>query len=262
MKIKSMQSSIPCSSLPCWGRSWLSEFVAQLKALRFLAPLAGLGLFLCIRDIRRTPFCGVVIGFGLAQIIGYSVMRAPANYSWYAAPGDLAYLLSLVVGLVAVLGWVGKRASSSPAKFVSWGLAACLCASGMVSVIWELGHSYPYRMSDDYIATAGWLKQHADPPDWVAADEIGYIGVYSGLPIRDMLGLADADSVKPLQQHRWDFWLADKGAPRFIVVHAPELAGEPGFDDMPWPESSLEAYRSSYHLVFKSGEVRVMMRNE
>jgi hypothetical protein len=120
----------------------------------------------------------------------------------------------------------------------------------------------PYRLSPDYIAAAQWLKQHAGPSDWVAADEIGYLGVYSGLPIRDMLGLADADSVRPLQMHRWEYWLTDDGAPRFIVIHDPEMPGEPGSPVTPWPEPALSTYRSSYHLAFTSGVVQVMARND
>jgi hypothetical protein len=257
LKIKSMQSR-----MPSWNRSWAREFVEQLKKLIYFAPVAGLGFLVSIRDFRRSPFTLVVILYGVAQTLGYSIMRAPITYFWYDAPGNLAYLLSLVLGVVEVVGWVGRRFSSRPARFSSWSLGTCLFACGLLSFAWQRANSYPYRMSPDYIATARWLDEHGSPSDLVAADEIGYLGVYSGLPIRDMLGLADAASVTPLQQQRWDFWLTDKDAPRFIVIHEPEMPGEPEFIGMPWPQSAVNLYRTSYHLAFASGAVRVMERNE
>jgi hypothetical protein len=119
VKIKSLQSS-----MPTWHRSWFREFVMQLEELRYLARLGGLGLFLSLKHLRRAPFCGIVLTYGIAQVLSYSMMRAPVTYFWYAAPGDLAYLLSLAVGWVAVLGWVGRRrvgrrVVSRSANFVS-----------------------------------------------------------------------------------------------------------------------------------------------
>ena len=257
MKIKAMQSS-----LPAWQESWLIGFIAHLKALRFLAPFAAFGAFLVVRDLKRSPFAAIVILFGLIQIAGYTVAHAPATYFWYDSPGDFAYLLALVVGLVAALRWIAARYTALPRSFVAWTLSAALCLWALATIAYEATHAKPYRVSPDYIASALWLKQHAGASDWIAANEIGYIGIYSGLPVKDMLGLADPDSVAALQQRHWDFWYTDKGEPRFIVVHTnPPGPGEPDSPDTPWPAATLNAYHNSYHVAFASGDVRVMQRD-
>ena len=116
-------------------------------------------------------------------------------------------------------------------------------------------------MSPGYIAAAGWLRGHARPGEWVAADEIGYLGMYSGLPIRDMLGLADPRSIGPLQRGRWAFWFTDSPEPGFIVIHTPTWAGEPGCPETPWPAAALNRYAGAYHQVFQAGAVKIMQRN-
>ncbi len=261
MKIKALQSAVTT-----WHGSWWLEFLDQLEA-PWLAPLAVLGCVVAVRTYRRTPFLGLVIAFGIAQTAGYALLHAPGKYFWYDAPGDLAYTLAAVLGSLQALEWglrrlsLGQRPTLDPRRVSAHAITAIVAAYLLNCAYWERTHSAPYRISPGYIAAAGWLHDHANPGDWVAADEIGYLGMYSGLPIRDMLGLADPQSIGPLQHGRWAFWFTDSPAPGFIVIHAPTWAGEPGCPDTPWPAVALNRYASTYHQVFQAGAVRIMQRN-
>ncbi len=256
MKIKAMQSTVEF-----WQGSWLTEFLKQLKALIFLAPLAVWGMVNAFRTYRQRPFLGLVIGFGVLQTVGYTVLHAPAMYFWYEAPGHLAYILAMVFGLIEALRWMTGSFAQSPRQLSAQMVVALTAVYLVVAAFWERKHAVPYRVSRDYIETGHWLQGHSAPGDWVAADEIGYLGVYSGLPIRDMLGLADPQSVHPLLQHRWDFWFTDAAEPRFIVMHNPAWVGEPGFASTPWSAAALAEFTKHYHRVDQAGIVEVLQHD-
>ncbi len=260
MTIKALQSGLANRN-----GSWWMAFATQLQGLRFLAPVAAFGILAAFRRLRLAPFAAIVIAFGAVQCVAYAAMRAPLWYFWYVAPGQLAYRIALVIGLVHLLRWFGQRYWAQPARgVVDCTLAAALCWLGARNIAWQVTQrTHPYRLSTDYIAGGEWLAKHADRADWVAANEIGYIGVYSGLQVRDMLGLADANSVAPLAAQRWDYWFTDHAKPRFIVIHTDGIdEGEPESASEPWPSASLNLYRSSYREVFRSGEIRIMERTQ
>ena len=256
MKIKAMQSAVRF-----WQGSWLLEFIKQLKALLILLPFTVAGGWMACKRFREHPFLGVVLAFGIVQIVGYTLLHAPAMYYWYDAPGHLAYLLAAFSGILAVLPWILRRVSPRPVHAAGTVVVFLTVAYLAVNIYWQRTHSAPYRASPDYILAAHWLHDHAAPGDWVAADEIGYLGAYSGMPVRDMLGLADPRSVAAIQQHRWDFWFTDSPEPRYIVVHVPAWVGEPGFSDTPWSAPALNQYAGEYHPAFHSGIVEIMAHN-
>ncbi len=256
MKIKALQSGVKF-----WSGSWFAEFLTQLPGHKVLFVLALVGLVMAVRQFRHHPFLLLILLFGIVQTVGYTVLKAPPGYFWYDAPGVLAYYLSTLLGLLAAVRFLlGQVGQASPGKLA--GATGVLIAGYLaLAFVWERGHSTPYRASPEYIAAATWVRDHSNPQDWVAADEIGYIGVYSRRPVRDMLGLADPGSVFPLTQHRWDFWLTAGPEPRFIVVHTPRWPGEPGFTDTPFSDRGLRVVADQYHPVFRDGVIEVMQHD-
>ena len=252
MKIKAMQSAVHF-----WGGSWFAEFLTQVPGYKILFFFSLLGLVAAGREFRRFPSLFLVILFGIVQTAGYTLLRAPAGYFWYDAPGVLAYYLSTVLGLL-----VAFRLLLDRVPHPRWAVAALPVALiiGYLGpeVVWERTHSTPYRVSSDYIAAAAWLRANSAPGDWVAADEIGYLSIYSQRSVRDMLGLADPGSLLALSQHRWDFWLTDDPQPRFILVHQPRWVGEPGFAGTPWSAAALNTFGTEYRPVYQAGVVQVM----
>ena len=169
----------------------------------------------------------------------------------------MAYSLAVGLGINAVLTFIIARLPNS-----RLGMNATITVAICCTLIYEArrikAEAVPYRFSTDYIAVSRWLKGNSDSSDWVACDEIGYIGAYSQRNIRDMLGLIEGPrSIPPLTAHRWDWWLTDEPEPRFIVLHQVRWPGEPGDAHMEWPEKSLALFARDYAPVYRSGQIEV-----
>jgi hypothetical protein len=282
--VKSLQSN-----MALWDANWPISFIKQIPLYAFVLPLALVGLLLTRNEfLKDRPFLFLIIGFGIVQIGGYSVLKAPVGYFWYYAPGNLAVYLSAVFAFVEVSRklWIWqntspKRVIANPGANRSFsgfrnhlGLQVkianiCLAAFFGYFLIQEirlLTHLFnnlqrPYRLSEEYVAIGQWLKEHADSTEWVAADEIGYVGYYSNLPIRDMLGLLEKTSIIPLSQHRWDWWYTDYPNPKYIVLHKAGWPGEPNSRLSPWPAKSYASFTNNYKLVHVAGPIGVFQNS-
>ncbi len=252
MKIKALQSSVGF-----WSDSWFLEFVAQLSAAKWLLPLVVWGAIRIFSGVRRNVFLPAVVSFGIVQTVGYTVLKAPAKYFWYDAPGDLAYYLALVAGILTACQFLSKRfpafARLSPIPV----LLGFMLLDLIGSAAWAHSHAGLYRFSSDYKQVGQWMRTHSSKQDWIAGNEIGYLAVYSNRPIRDMLGLADPNSVDALTHHRWDWWFTEGPKPRFILVHIPRWIGEPGYSATPWPATALKSLDKLYEPVYKTEFVQV-----
>jgi hypothetical protein len=283
-QIKSLQSH-----LTLWDANWTISFIKQIPMNVFVLPLAFVGTLIAGKEfLENRPFLLLIVGFCIVQVAGYSLLQAPVGYFWYYAPGNLAVYLSASVALIEILRrlWHWQNAmskrlladkpigSSSRSYAKSRGLLVRISAFSMAAVLFYFSalevrylHSIfvrsmrPYRLSAEYMAIGQWLKEHADQHDFVAADEIGYIGYYSNLRLRDMLGLLDLKSITPLSEHRWDWWYTDYPSPKYIVVHKSGGPGEPNSELFPWPADTHASFINNYHLVYVSGTVGVFQKS-
>lgn len=251
---------------------WWSYFLDQIPFLWFVVALAICGTAEAIYQcLRGHPFSVIVVGFGFVQIAGYSVFNAPWWYAWYLVPGDLAVLFAAGLGVVAVTRALSVTLSSihGPRRtnlahlkeVVVWvvsGVAAASLAVVAISNAYQVpgviqAIRHPYPNSTQYMNVATWLKDHAHTGDWVALQEIGYVGYYSGLNVLDMEGLLENNSAKYLANDEWDWWYVHEPKPEYIVMHGPAWPGEPNppwskID--PWPKAAWNSFVDSYHQVF------------
>jgi hypothetical protein len=277
-KIKSLQSH-----MALWDANWTISFIRQIPMNVFVLPLAFVGTLIAGKEfLENRPFLLLILGFCIVQVAGYSLLQAPVGYFWYYAPGNLAVYLSASVALIEILRrlwhWqnampkrllAGKPVGSSSRSYAkpaavlvrisALGLAAILFCFSAQEVRYL--HSIfvksmrPYRLSAEYMTIGLWLREHADRNDFVAANEIGYIGYYSNLRLRDMLGLLDLKSIIPLSEHRWDWWYTD-----YPNVHKAGGPGEPNSKIFPWPPDTHASFINNYHLVYVAGSVGVFQK--
>lgn len=259
-RIKGLQSNIAW-----WASSgsWISYFYASSPALPFWLALAPFGLVRVVADAREgRPFAAIIIFYGLAQTTAYSVLGAPVGYWWYLIPGGLAIVVASVLGVATFVNtvagflsvvtrsrlWVGRIA---PIFFVVYAVGVFL-----TPLVEDTGDVY--RLSDEYRDIADWLARNASPGDWVAVDEIGYIGYYSGLNVRDKLGLLHPEALKPMAAQDWGWWVRTE--PEFVVTHEPRWIGEPGSKDYPFSPEDTSAFAENYVAVHETEALTIHRR--
>jgi hypothetical protein len=264
--VKAVQSGIGW-----WAqqRPWWIAFLAQQRLPVLTLPLACVGMACGYRAYcAGRPYMLIVVAFGLTQVIGYSVLRAPVGYYWYFAPGNLAVNMAVVAGLFRIAppvtamisrhreNWL-KRARRIPVP-----LARIAPAVGAILLMTQAGAApakpiRPYRLAQEYSDAGRWIATHTDAEVRVACTEIGYIGFYSRRYIRDIHGLLHPDALDDIRAQRWSWWF-DRDPPQIIVAHRSPWAGEPSVE---WPTpGSFERFRRAYHRVFQSGEVVVYQK--
>jgi hypothetical protein len=252
MKVKAIQAT-----LSYWNDQWYRTFLNQLMPPRaILLLLACVGAVRALADFQKRPFLALLIGFGTLQVVGYSLLRAPSGYTWYYAVGDMAELVSAMLGLCFIVQWCSARFAAPAWSFHAAVVCIIAIYSGLVLRTMRT-YSPEFRMSPNYKEAGEWLKSHANDGDWVAASEVGYISYYSGLNVRDVLGLLEPSSVLPLSQHRWDWWYTGFQHPRFIIRHPPGWMGEPDSSEFPWSTQSEQTFEQTYAPVFQSGKVEI-----
>jgi hypothetical protein len=252
---------------------WFTAFVNQIPHPNVVVALLSLGVIeLVIRIRKGETFALIVMAFGLIQVVGYSVAKAPWWYLWYNEPGNLAWLLGSAFGVLFALrpiqSLIEKRLRGAGTRLASARWSHATLQAGISGLgIFAVGAIYswqafaapgiissitkPYRMSTQYIEVAGWLKARGGRNDWVAAQEIGYLGFYSELRVRDMMGLLENNSVESLSRGRWDWWFTNYREPRFIVLHIPQwpLEPEPPGSLNAWPQQVWNRFIADYAPV-------------
>jgi len=272
VRVKSIQGSIEW-----WTQegSWIATFARQIPGTPWIYLLLALGLRRALRDARsgRSFALGVSL-FGASQVLAYAVLDAPPGYLWYYAPGNFAVVLLSACGIreldLAAARWL--RRSEPPVRLAGTGPA---WAGARLAVLSCIGVSLyaavaagplratagrPFRLAPEYRRAAQWLATNGSAQDWVAANETGYIGYYSGLRVRDMLGLLHVESPEPLRRREWDWWFTTFPPPRFVVVHAGRWIGEPMRKRFTWSDSSLREFESTYEKRYVDGMLAIFER--
>jgi hypothetical protein len=269
VRIKAIQGSIEW-----WTRdgAWLATFARQIPGSPWIYLLLALGLRSAIRDARSgRTFALTTSLFAALQVLGYSVFDAPPGYIWYYAPGNFAVVLLAAGGVreidLAAGRWRrrsmpstgGEPAAAGARLAILTGVLVVLYASVAATAL-RAAAGRPYRLAPEYRRAALWLAANGAPEDWVAANETGYIGYFSGLRVRDMLGLLHADSAEPLRRRQWDWWFTAFPPPRFVVLHAGGWIGEPRAEGFAWSEESLRRFEATYERRHVDGMVAIFER--
>lgn len=232
--------------------SWIAGFYNSITHQIILIPLFLMGVFYALEDYKSGDvFLSVVLIFCIMQVIGYALLHAPAGYFWYYVPGDFVIYTLASYGASRLLSRLAKH------NFNSWLLVGGIFFASLM--YWQFKISkdgYPlFRDSRDYISAAVWLHNNAANNDYLAADEIGYVGYYSGLRIRDMMGLVDLESIGPLKKHRWNWWYSDYNKPTYVLLHKKPWLGEPGCPDTPFPVNVYRDFLRHYKIVLSTKNI-------
>ncbi|KAB2969824.1 MAG: hypothetical protein F9K18_00645 [Thermoanaerobaculia bacterium] len=272
VRVKSIQGSIEW-----WTQegAWIETFARQIPGTPWIYVLLAIGVRRAVRDARsgRSFALGVSL-FGASQVLGYAVLEAPPGYLWYYAPGNFAVVVLAACGIreldLAADRWLRRRRppaagaeAASAWRGARLAVLTCVAVGLYASVAGEALRataSRPFRLAPEYRRAALWLAANGLPEDWVAANETGYIGYFSGLRVRDMLGLLHAESPEPLRRRQWDWWFTTFPPPRFVVLHAGGWIGEPMTKRFAWPEATLREFESSYERRHVEGMVAIFER--
>jgi hypothetical protein len=269
VRLKAVQSGIGV-----WREqgSWLTAFLSQPVAPLVTYTIAGVGAVWAWKEFRQgKSYVLIIAGFGMVQVAGFSLLRAPVGYFWYFAPGNLAVDTLLVAGLfVSARGlgrWWQRRRSREPALSSNgrvsgtWRraraavvcLLAVLAASQGGAAEWTEGIK-PYCLASDYRDVGLWISENSPPEVRVAAAEIGYLGYYSNRRIRDIHGLIHPEALESVAQERWDWWFTSD-PPEIVVIHVPPWHGEPSREW--WPEESLREFERRYAEIYGGPRLEV-----
>lgn len=260
-EVKSLQADL---SVWFTSTNWAADFLLNSPFFPIwfaILPIAAWGVLRNFRDLSMV-IPGLLL-FGGAQVAGYTLLNAPANYWWYFIPGGVAVIAAMGFGLSVALETVRRFTGMS--ALARRGLQIVLvvaAAQVLYSHVSGSAGTYgtAYRSSPDYLLASAWLRENSEETDVVAANEIGYIGYFSGRPIRDMLGLLHVEALEEIRAENWSWWLAAE--PDFVIVHIPPWIGEPHQPDIPWPAEDEARFEATYAPVQEFGTVRIYRRSE
>jgi hypothetical protein len=201
------------STVPCSG---------QVTAL--LIWLGAMGAVALMR--RRTLFIPVL----LAGMLVFFLLVVRIIFPWYPPP---------LIGLAALLAAVGIDVSGrvfpeGAERARRWVLGIGLTALFVIPLPQTFATE---RLIQELIEVRVrqrvglWLRDHAGPDDYVAAECLGYFGYYSGLPFHDYPGLSSPRAVAALKttggKDRFFSPIVAILRPTWVVVRTRELGSVP-----------------------------------
>ncbi|MGI8908451.1 MAG: hypothetical protein ACR2IE_18405 [Candidatus Sumerlaeaceae bacterium] len=178
----------------------------------------------------RCPRLRPVFAWGMFYLAFMAIGRAPNQY-WYHQP-----LFPLQCVALAAFGFGAAELSGWLAKFVIPALSSAPEVKTAIAAIAILlvGHlkftsnlqfytTMFYRDSGlldhaHYRDAALWMRSRAHPDDEIAAQEIGYVGMFSRHRIYDCMGLVSPDALKKYRKKDIATAVALRGC-RFFVVN-------------------------------------------
>jgi hypothetical protein len=164
------------------------------------APKFVLGVLLFLGAIGSVQLCRrrlwPVVLFPLAYA-AFLVLIVQCWFAWYPLP---------VLALAALLPAVGFEALRRLVRWLplwQWSLAGALIAAYAAPLPWTFATEARIQslVENGVRRRVGvWLKEHAAPGDYVAAECLGYLGYYSGLAFHDYPGLVSPRVVEAVRR--------------------------------------------------------------
>jgi hypothetical protein len=161
---------------------------------------AGLGLLGHLPRLEGAGRAGrLLAAYSLALLVAYPLLGVPF-YVWYTVPTAVGS----IYGLAALAGACGRLVSGRLAQPRSRPLVAGLVGAAVLAAPLASGLPASWRWAsrfegqahlEVYRQAAFWLRDHSPPQAAVAYVEIGVLGFYSELPLRDLLGLVTPESI-------------------------------------------------------------------
>lgn len=192
--------------------------VASVRLLRFSA-LTTLALGVVLAHLAFLIWAG-----GDWMPMGRFMAPAIPAYAWLAQD---------------VIRWLSHRDTGSARTIRRLGVAftviVCVGAGLVCERLASFDYVYALRtdsLHQQYVEAGKWLKDYAEPDDWLASEEAGIVPYYSELPFIDMLGLVDKHIA------HMDGGLFQKYDARYVLERAPRFV----FLQCVWPPEEGARY--------------------
>jgi hypothetical protein len=247
--IKSLQSQYGL-----WQRKgpWIRGLLLSPPFPFITWPTLLYSFYLTYRSWTRAQ--ALVITYSLVQVVAYAITDAPVRYPWYFALSSVVadiLLVELFLKVEKDRRFIFKIQASERVGRVhkSERIYRGLLLFCVLKIAAILPPAVPvtYRYSGDYVETAHWLNQRAQPADRVATVEIGYFGYFYHGPILDIHGLIHMDATEKLRSVGLLWWYVQP-FPQYVLVHSPgEWDGEPSYR---WPIKVFNEFHQRYRKVF------------
>ncbi len=221
------------SAIPLWEK----------RTGAYAALIGACGIVGQVPLFRRSGRLGrllVLYSAGLA--IAYPMLGVPFRV-WYAIPTAAALLFALPYLCAGVAASMTSRV-----KLHRTPTRTALTAALLVPLLlaYSLGTWQAYRdfswhpRLDAYRRAAEWIREHSEPGDDIAFQEIGVLGFVSGRPIRDLMGLVSPRSLPHLA--RQDLVGAFLEQPAEFMLYHDRRRGTARIVQSPW-------FKDAYHVV-------------
>ncbi|MFQ5614575.1 MAG: hypothetical protein ACE5H9_20835 [Anaerolineae bacterium] len=160
--------------------------------------------------LRRRSVLSLLIVWGVAYLLGYSLLN-PSAYYWYVLHVVFIFQLMAGVGLAWLLALVLEDRSARSRMLVGLAttvLAVALLYPGLTYVIFQAQDFAGDARGTPYRAVSRWLAANTAPEDSVAFIEIGYLGYFTDNRIVDLAGLTDPTVTPHIASEgfAWGFW--------------------------------------------------------
>lgn len=176
-------------------------------------------------------------------IVGFGLLNVP-RYPWYYAPLVPVAMLGVVLGGSLVSAEVARRVvrRGDPAAIGRVGglVVGALVAAAFLAVDVRSQRPEPAPRSQLYRVVGEWLAGNTPAEASVGAEEVGFLGYYSGRRIIDFVGLIQPD-VAPRRARGDNLWAVQTYQPDYIVA-LPAWQAAVGAD--PWVSERYEALRT------------------
>ena len=224
------------AKLALYGRLPLPSFTQDLiKMLAWRNPVGWVHSAAALAGgwwlVRRRRAGGLEILWLAAMLLFFAASRTHL-FDWYVIP---VYPVYLLLG-AAVVPWLAERWSLRGRRQT----VASILLGTVVVVVLAPGierQSTSYRLYQNWMEGVHkqvglYLAEHADPADVVAAEDIGYMGFYSGRIILDRDGLVSPEAVPYNREGRYadmiyelrpDWVVASEDSPASGFITAPEF---------------------------------------
>lgn len=178
-----------------WGTmSWWDTLVYYLAwhnpagwIITFMAIAGGYWLW------RKQDWGGVAV-IWLAGMIAFYVFSGARVFFWYPAP---LYPLLLIFAAATFPYLAGRYpALEQYGRKYAWAVVLCVAVISAVGIYPAARYyrAFQTAMTDCHLSVATFLKENVGPTELVAAEDIGYMGYYSGKRILDRDGLISPEA--------------------------------------------------------------------
>ena len=204
---------------------------------------------------RKQNWGGLAI-IWLVGLIAFYVLSGARVFFWYPAP---LYPLMLIFATAAFPSLAGRFP-----QVEQFGRKYAWVVILIVAIVSTVGlypaakyyHGFQIAMNDCHLAVATFLKENVEATELVAAEDIGYMGYYSGKRILDRDGLVSPEAAPYNRSGDYGGLVRDY-RPKWIVA-APDMPTTPFLADSHFLSQYTEVHSYSgtgcRYIVFKRNE--------